>query len=161
MRAYGAVYKGAGINIINLQLDFGFKDVLAPLPTRPPIGVALSWLEIRNLQGVIAKPLEASHWHLQGISYHDFLLKIGTEQLCFPVSLGPLRMIRMNAFTFIGNRFRALVKQKPTRTVGALGTTLKERVYYILCLALGILNYLFLARIGDRFQLNFSTGLVS
>jgi len=29
MRAYGAVYKGAGINIINLQLDFGFKDVLA------------------------------------------------------------------------------------------------------------------------------------
>jgi hypothetical protein len=29
MRAYGAVYKGAGINIINLQLDFGFQDVLA------------------------------------------------------------------------------------------------------------------------------------
>ena len=29
MRAYGAVYKGAGINIMNLQLDFGFKDVLA------------------------------------------------------------------------------------------------------------------------------------
>ena len=29
MRAYGAVYKGAGINVMNLQLDFGFKDVLA------------------------------------------------------------------------------------------------------------------------------------
>jgi len=29
MRAYGAVYKGAGINIMNLQLDFGFKDVPA------------------------------------------------------------------------------------------------------------------------------------
>ena len=29
MRAYGALYKGAGINIMNLQLDFGFKDVLA------------------------------------------------------------------------------------------------------------------------------------
>ena len=78
MRAYGAVYKGAGINIINLQLDFGFKDVLAPLPTRPPIGVALSWLEIRNLQGVMESPLEVSQWHLQGTSHHDFLLKIGT-----------------------------------------------------------------------------------
>ena len=60
MQAYGAVYKGAGINIMNLQLDFGSKDMLAPLPTRPPIGVALSWLEIRNLQGIIAKPSEAS-----------------------------------------------------------------------------------------------------
>jgi hypothetical protein len=29
MRAYGAVYKGAGINIMNLQLDFVDKDVLA------------------------------------------------------------------------------------------------------------------------------------
>jgi hypothetical protein len=29
MRAYGAVYKGAGINMMNLQLDFGFKDVVA------------------------------------------------------------------------------------------------------------------------------------
>ena len=29
MRAYGAVYKGAGINIMNLQLVFGYKDVLA------------------------------------------------------------------------------------------------------------------------------------
>jgi hypothetical protein len=70
MRAYGAVYKGAGINIMNLQLDFGFKDVLAPLPTRLPIGVALSWLEIRNLQGVMETPLEVSQWHLQGSSHH-------------------------------------------------------------------------------------------
>ena len=29
MRAYGAMYKGGGINIMNLQLDFGFKDLLA------------------------------------------------------------------------------------------------------------------------------------
>ena len=42
MRAYGAVYKGAGINIMNLQLNFGYKDVLAlcagvPFATRLPV----------------------------------------------------------------------------------------------------------------------------
>jgi hypothetical protein len=30
----------------------------------------------KNLQGAITQPLEASRWHLQRISYHDFLLKI-------------------------------------------------------------------------------------
>ena len=48
MRAYGAVYKGAGINIMNLQLNFGYKDVLAlcvggPFATRLPVApLALS-----------------------------------------------------------------------------------------------------------------------
>ena len=46
------------------------------LPTTPLLALPNRALQYKNLQGAIEKPLEASHRHLQGISYHDFLLKI-------------------------------------------------------------------------------------
>jgi len=54
-----------------------------------PLGLALSGLEIQNLQGSLVTTLEASHWHLQGTSCHDFLLKIwvikdGVSSLILP-----------------------------------------------------------------------------
>ena len=44
----------------------------------PPLGVALSGPLIEYLQGLEATTLEASHRHLQGTSYHDFLLKVSS-----------------------------------------------------------------------------------
>jgi hypothetical protein len=46
------------------------------LPARPPVSLALSCLQIQNLQGDIAKTLEALYRHLQGTSYHHSLLQV-------------------------------------------------------------------------------------
>ena len=43
---------------------------------KTPYGLALSCLQIQNLQGDIAKTLEALYRHLQGTSYHHSLLQV-------------------------------------------------------------------------------------
>ena len=86
MRAYGAVYKGAGINIMNLQLAFGFKDVLADMPGVKAKDLAIDLREnTLTLSGDVESPEGANEEEVlreyrTGNYYRQFTLSEGIDQ---------------------------------------------------------------------------------